>query len=238
MSKLAGLTDAKIKELIETMRRGLDIANPGSEEAKVFQTSIDRALEELHGRQSQKKTDVPPVARQEPPSEKKQVQPVEPSQKREVPPIQEENPVQQERQGQVQPERISPPQQQEPDPLKPKPVLISSDVLTKVPPPTISVKWASGRVKQMTELELKRQAIDYFKDVLDSKFDASDFNQSAQFNNCVRFLIGLYRFGNDILPHLTLHSTFNSCGEVMKAKSIELYRQIETNWNEFKDEII
>ncbi len=236
MGKLAGKDMNWLLDAKQQYEEGMPaVTDPKRRE--LIQIGLDAVLEEIKLR-SQKKTDVPLVARQEPPPEKKQVQPVEPSQKREVPPIQEAKPVQQERQGQVQPERISPPQQQGPDPLKPKPVLISSDVLTKVPPPTISVKWASGKVKQMTELELKRQAVDYFKDVLDSKFDASDFNQSAQFNNCVRFLIGLYRFGNDILPHLTLHSTFNSCGEVMKAKSIELYRQIETNWTKFKDEKI
>lgn len=228
MSKLAGLTDVKIKELIETMRSGLEIAKPGSEEAIVFQTSIDRALEELT-RRNQKKSESQPVQKPEPTPEKPTQQNVPPPQKKEVPPVQSES----QKQVQVQQER--PAQKSEPEAAKGEPVLIPTDVLSKVPPPTILVRWASGKVKAMAESELKRKAKDNFTDVLDSNFDASNFYRSTQFNNCVRFLIGVHRFGNDLLPHLVLHPTFNYCNEETKAKSIELYRQIQANWERFKD---
>lgn len=150
--------------------------------------------------------------------------------KTEVPSAQRQEPVpeKQEQQG-------TPLQKKESEPEKVEPVLIPTEVLMKVPPPKILIKWANGEVKEMTEIELKRKAIDYFVDILKSNFNASNFYRSMQFNNCVRFLIGLYRFGNDILPHGALHSTFNYCNDETKSKSIELYKQIKENWEKFKD---
>lgn len=140
-----------------------------------------------------------------------------------------------EKESEKQGQRNAPMQKKEFEPAKVEPVLIPTEVLMKVPPPTILIKWANGEVKEMTELELKRKAIDYFSDILKSNFNASNFYRSMQFNNCVRFLIGLYRFGNDFLEHLVLHPTFNYCSDETKSKSIELYKQIKVNWEKFKD---
>lgn len=140
-----------------------------------------------------------------------------------------------EKESEKQVPRNAPMQKKESEPAKVEPVLIPTEVLMKVPPPTILIKWANGELKEMTELELKRKAIDYFADILKSNFNASNFYRSVQFNNCVRFLIGLYRFGNDFLEHLALHSTFNYCNDETKSKSIELYKQIKANWEKFKD---
>jgi hypothetical protein len=208
---LAELPDNKIKELIDAMRRGLEVVKEDSEEGIIMQTSIYRALEELKRRGGQKKTENQPT------------ESVELNQKAEGFP--KNNgwvgiPV--------------PPQKRE---EKPEPVLISTDVLTKVPPPTIAVRWANGEIREMTELELRRKAVDYFGDVLDSNFNALNFYRSAQFNNCVRFLIGLYRFGNDLLPHFILHPTFNKCADGKRVKSAELYEYIKISWEEHKDSL-
>lgn len=148
----------------------------------------------------------------------------------EVPSVQKQEPV-----PEKQEQPNAPAQKKESEPAKVEPVLISTEVLMKVPPPTILITWANGEVKEMTELELKRKAIDYFADILKSNFNASNFYRSMQFNNCVRFLIGLYRFGNDLLEHLVLHQTFNYCSDETKSKSTELYKQIKENWEKFKD---
>lgn len=204
---LADLSNDKIKEAIEAMRKGLEIAKPGSQEAKILQTSIDRALEELTRRGIKNGEGQPVKPKPDPMPEKQSPKP-----EREPAPAKESR------------------QSEE----KPDPVLIA-DALTPEPATTIPVRWARGDVKEMTQGELRQKAKDYFRDILRGGTQPKDFEQLTQFHNCVRFLIGLYRFGNDLLPHLTLHPTYNACGEAMQERSAELYRQIAEKWKEFKD---
>lgn len=179
----------------------------------LMQVGLDAVQEEIRNRRAQKKGEQPSAPPSVPP---KQVS-------RQEPPNMQRQP---ESDSQRQPIRLT---------EKIEPVLLESEVLTKVPPPTIPIRWANGEVKEMAEMELRRKAIDYFTDVVNSKRDPKDFYRSMQFNNCVIFLIGLYRFGNDLLSHLTLHSTFNQCGEAMQERSVELYRQVKESWEKYKD---
>lgn len=216
MGKLAGKDIDWLLNAKQQYEEGLPtITDPKRRE--LIQVGLDAVLDEIKLR-NQKKSESQPVQKQETVPEK-------PAQQNTTPPqaeSQKQSPVQH-------------PPKSEHKAAKVEPVLISSNVLTKVPPPTIPVRWANGEIREMAELELRRKAIDYFCDVLDSNFDTSNFYRSMQFNNCVRFLIGLYRFGNGLLPHLVLHSTFNNCGNQTKIKSIELYNQIKANWEKFKD---
>lgn len=207
---LADLSNDKIKEAIEAMRKGLEIAKPGSQEAKILQTSIDRALEELTRRGIKNGEGQPVKPKPDPMPEKQSPKPV------------------------PKPETVQASQNRQSEEKQPEPVLIA-DALTPAPAPTVAVKWVSGRVKEMTQGELRQKAKDYFRDIVKGETNIEDFEQLVQFHNCVRFLIGLYRFGNDLLPHLTLHPTYNACGEAMQERSAELYRQIAEKWKEFKD---
>lgn len=107
--------------------------------------------------------------------------------------------------------------------------------LTKLPAPTKPIKWANGDVKEMNELDLRRKSVDYFGDVLNGKRLPSDFYRSMQFNNLVRFQIGLYRFGHPIMAHTALHPTYNMCEKKTQDRSLELFRQVHDMWIQYKD---
>lgn len=107
--------------------------------------------------------------------------------------------------------------------------------LTKMPAPTKPIKWANGEVKEMNELDLRRKSVDYFSDVLNGKRLPSDFYRSMQFNNLVRFQIGLYRFGHPLMAHTILHPTYNMCEKKTQERSLELFRQVHDMWNQYKD---
>lgn len=107
--------------------------------------------------------------------------------------------------------------------------------LTKIPAPTKPIKWANGKVYEMNELDLRRKSVDYFSDVLNGKREPKDFYRSMQFNNLVRFQIGLYRFGNEVMEHKTLHPTFEMCKKETQERSEELYRQVVEYWNQYKN---
>lgn len=117
---------------------------------------------------------------------------------------------------------------------EPEPVILT-DVLIKEDAPTIEIMLADGTVKKMTAAQLRQDARDNFRDLLKSNFTIGTYHQSVQFLNCVRFLIGLYRLGNDILPHIALHRNFNYCGMLMQGRSIELYEEIKRLYEKHKD---
>lgn len=211
---LAGLSNEKIKELIDSMRKGLEVAKEGSEEAKIFKTSIDRALEELTRRQQKK--DAPPVPGNTKPAQEMEV-PIAMA-KPTSPPTPQKSATQSKDSERKEPEHV-----------------MFTDILTKTAAPTIEIVLADGRIKEMSEAQLKRKAIDYFRDVLRSNFTIDNYHHSTQFLNCIRFLIGLYKFGNDILPHMTLHPTFNQCGEAMQGRSMELYEHMRHIYEKYKD---
>lgn len=121
--------------------------------------------------------------------------------------------------------------------FEPKPILTAPQpkALTKLPAPTKPIKWANGDVKEMNELDLRRKSVDYFGDVLNGKRLPSDFYRSMQFNNLVRFQIGLYRFGNPIMAHTVLHPTYNMCEKKTQDRSLELFRQVHDMWSQYKD---
>lgn len=107
--------------------------------------------------------------------------------------------------------------------------------LTKIPAPTKPIKWANGKVYEMNELDLRRKSVDYFSDVLNGKREPKDFYRSMQFNNLVRFQIGLYRFGNEVMEHKALHPTLEMCKKETQERSEELYRQVVEYWKQYKD---
>lgn len=107
--------------------------------------------------------------------------------------------------------------------------------LTKMPAPTKPIKWANGKVYEMNELDLRRKSVDYFSDVLNGKREPKDFYRSMQFNNLVRFQIGLYRFGNQVMEHKLLHPTLEMCKKETQERSEELYRQTVEYWKQYKD---
>ena len=107
--------------------------------------------------------------------------------------------------------------------------------LTKMPAPTKPIKWANGKVYEMNELDLRRKSVDYFSDVLNGKREPKDFYRSMQFNNLVRFQIGLYRFGNEVMEHKALHPTLEMCKKETQERSEELYRQVVEYWKQYKD---
>ncbi len=107
--------------------------------------------------------------------------------------------------------------------------------LTKMPAPTKPIKWANGKVYEMNELDLRRKSVDYFSDVLNGKREPKDFYRSTQFNNLVRFQIGLYRFGNEVMEHKALHPTLEMCKKETQERSEELYRQMVEYWKQYKD---
>jgi len=121
--------------------------------------------------------------------------------------------------------------------FEPKPILTAPQpkALTKLPAPTKPIKWANGDVKEMNELDLRRKSVDYFGDVLNGKRLPSDFYRSMQFNNLVRFQIGLYRFGHPIMAHTALHPTYNMCEKKTQDRSLELFKQVHDMWNQYKD---
>lgn len=107
--------------------------------------------------------------------------------------------------------------------------------LTKMPAPTKPIKWANGKVYEMNELDLRRKSVDYFSDILNGKREPKDFYRSMQFNNLVRFQIGLYRFGNEVMEHKVLHPTLEMCKKETQERSEELYRQTVEYWKQYKD---
>ena len=121
--------------------------------------------------------------------------------------------------------------------FEPSPTLTAPQpkALTKLPAPTKPIKWANGDVKEMNELDLRRKSVDYFGDVLNGKRLPSDFYRSMQFNNLVRFQIGLYRFGHPIMAHTALHPTYNMCEKKTQDRSLELFRQVHDMWIQYKD---
>lgn len=206
-----------MKWLLDAKQKYLDglpaVTDPNRR--RLIQIGLDAVQEEINLRRQQKK-DVPPV-----PGNTK------PAQEREVPI------------GRAKP--TSPPtpqksatQSKDPERKEPEHVMFT-DILTKTAAPTIEIVLADGRIKEMSEAQLKRKAIDYFRDVLRSNFTIDNYHHSTQFLNCVRFLIGLYKFGNDILPHMTLHPTFNQCGEQMQGRSLELYEHMRQIYEKYKD---
>lgn len=122
--------------------------------------------------------------------------------------------------------------QMQQNPVMPAP---QPKALTKIPAPTKPIKWANGKVYEMNELDLRRKSIDYFSDVLNGKREPKDFYRSMQFNNLVRFQIGLYRFGNEVMEHKVLHPTFEMCKKETQERSEELYRQVVEYWKQYKD---
>ena len=117
------------------------------------------------------------------------------------------------------------------------PLLIAPQpkALVKMPAPTKPIKWANGKVYEMNELDLRRKSVDYFSDVLNGKREPKDFYRSTQFNNLVRFQIGLYRFGNEVMEHKALHPTLEMCKKETQERSEELYRQTVEYWKQYKD---
>lgn len=107
--------------------------------------------------------------------------------------------------------------------------------LTKMPAPTKPIRWANGKVYEMNELDLRRKSVDYFSDVLNGKREPKDFYRSMQFNNLVRFQIGLYRFGNEVMEHKVLHPTLEMCKKETQDRSEELYKQVVEYWKTYKD---
>lgn len=212
MSKLAEKTMAWLLDAKDKYERSMPDVKDAKRKA-LMQVGLDAVNEEIERRRNLKNGEGQPGQPKPTPTPKKQ------------------NPK-----PAPKPAPVQASQNRQSEEKQPEPVLIA-DVLTPLPAPTIPVRWANGEIKEMTEAELRRKAIDYFSDVLSSKKDPKDFYRSAQFNNCVRFLIGLYRFGNHLLPHLALHSTFNNCGETMQERSTELYRQIAEKWEKYKDQI-
>lgn len=222
MRKLEHLSDNDIKELITKMQKGLNVASPGSEEAKVLQVSIDRALEEL-SRRAAKKSEGQPAA---------QAQPKNQGVKSQEPAKEKSDPEKHKTHYPLPAEKYTPgsakPQ------TEPAPVLLA-DMLTKAPPRSIKVQWVNGEIREMTDLELRRKSKDNFSDVLKSKFKLDELRRSVQFNNCVIFLVALYKLGGDFPEHIDLHPTYNQCGAAMQTRSMELYVQIKENWEKYKD---
>lgn len=211
MSKLAGKTMQWLLDAKDKYERGMPDVKDAKRKA-LMQVGLDAVNEEIERRRNLKN------------GEGQSVQP------KPTPTPEKQNPKPAPKPAPV------PTSQNQQSEEKPEPVLIS-DALTPAPAPTIAVRWVSGKVKDMTEAELRQKAKDYFRDIVKGETQPKDFEQLTQFHNCVRFLIGLYRFGNDLLPHLTLHPTYNACGEAMQERSAELYRQISEKWKAFKDVI-
>lgn len=214
--KLENLSDNDIKKLIKTMQKGLSVASAGSEEAKVIQASIDRALEELKRRSSGKNGN----------AQSKKNEP----EKRESESVSQNAETNQERHVDKKPA----PGSNVSETPKPSAVLLA-DTLMKAPPRTIKVQWANGEIREMTDAELRRKAKDNFSDVLKSKFKPDELRRSAQFNNCVIFLIALYQLGDEFPEHLKLHSTYNQCGEAMQNRSVQLYKKLKIYFEAHKD---
>lgn len=210
MSKLAGKTMQWLLDAKDKYERGMPDVKDAKRKA-LMQVGLDAVNEEIERRRNLKNGEGQPVQPKPTPTPEKQ------------------NPK-----PAPKPETVQPIQNRQSEEKQVGPVLIA-DALTPVPAPTIAVKWVRGEVKEMTQGELRQKTKDYFRDIVKGETDTEDFEQLVQFHNCVRFLIGLYRFGNDLLPHLTLHPTFNACGEAMQERSTELYRQIAEKWKEFKD---
>lgn len=221
MGKLAGKTMDWLRDAEQQYMDGMPMVQDENRR-RLMQIGLDAVQEEIRSR-SQKKAELQPLESPPPILEKTAPNNAGQQVRKDVLSVQKQMLVQEQQTPKTESEKQL------------EPVLFATDVLKKVPPPTIPIRWANGKVKEMTELELRRKAIDYFCDVLDSNFTASNFYRSAQFNNCVRFSIGLYRFGNDLLPHLALHSTFNNCGEAMQERSKELYEQVQLSWEKYKD---
>jgi len=141
--------------------------------------------------------------------------------------------------GQIEKEQAHQNQRQEEtaQAVEPNPTLTAPQpkALTKLPAPTKPIKWANGDIKEMNELDLRRKSIDYFGDVLNGKRLPADFYRSMQFNNLVRFQIGLYRFGHSIMAHTALHPTYNMCEKKTQDRSLELFRQVHDMWIQYKD---